>query len=218
MRDSWVNQDQFGSLSFSAATGGIARLAALINNPDPAQRPLFVYNSQLYSPNSPAVMKSLFELRPIENQTVNWEYGLRADGPVWTLPSGEVRAALSSIYYENYIDSQYIPTDTAQNSAVKGSINSWSWEYSGQVQVPLVNKAWRLPLLHELIFNGTAGATKQDRPHGSGTVVDLGVIWRPLPWLTLRGNHSESYKLPSVYQAFQPVTSTNYPFRDPRPD
>jgi len=213
IRNSWGKQKQFGALSFSSTSGGTTRFNNAINNPDPTLRPVLLHNSERFSPNSSAVMQNLFEMRPITNRTITWEYGLRADGPLWTIPAGDIRAAVAAVRYEYYIDTHYVPNDTIQNFHIPRSVNGESQDYTAQLQIPLAGEHWRFPLLHSLRLNFTAGGTEQNRPEGSSTVTDLSVIWQPFSWLTLRTSRSESYKLPTLSQAFSPNTtsSTNFP-------
>ncbi len=207
VRNSWGKQRLYGATTFNSAL-----VRAAINNADPSLRPILLNNSERILPNSSTVMNGLIFRRPITNTTDTWEYGLRADGPIWTLPSGEIQAAVSTVRYEYYVDTEYVPNDPAQNSNVARSVNGSSNDYTGQLQIPLAGGQWRLPLVRELKLNVTTGGTRQNLPKGSSTVTDVSVIWQPFDWFTVRANRSESYKVPTLYQALRPSSTTTSNF------
>lgn len=121
------------------------------------------------------------------------------DGKLFRLPGGEVRVALGYEHMHDRFAQRVSPADSLQ-----GAINSQPYvpygrsvnSFFGELQVPVVGADNRMPLLYALTLSGSA---RYDRfsDFGGTTNPKLGVTYKPVRWLSLRGNYSTSFNAPS---------------------
>jgi hypothetical protein len=173
-------------------------LNAAIANPDPNQQLIVLHNSQRFSPNSPELVRSLFEFRQSSERPIDWTYSAQADGPVWSLASGDIHAAFVAERRESYTDFTYPPNDSAGRTNVNRPLNRTITEYATEVRVPLLGEARRWRGVHQLTVHG-ALRTMDDTfyPHGAN-VPSYGLLYQPVSWITLRASRSENFSLPPL--------------------
>lgn len=128
---------------------------------------------------------------------------LTFDGPLFTLPGGEVRLAVGGEYIREAYKGTTV-TNTLQNVAI-APLNSASRNVKsvfGELNVPLVSPSNDIPLIDSLIV---AGSIRYDRysDFGSNVAPNVGVTWKPIDWISLRGRWNKSFQAPSVVQLSQ---------------
>ncbi|WP_158241489.1 TonB-dependent receptor domain-containing protein [Novosphingobium sp. TH158] len=121
------------------------------------------------------------------------------DGTLFTLPGGEVKLAAG---YEHIHDAFRQRTAPANTSI--GSINAVAFtpyvrsvdSAFGEVQVPIVGPDNQGGFIHSLTL---AGSVRYDHysDFGSTTNPKIGVTFKPVEWLGLRGNYNTSFNAPS---------------------
>ena len=133
---------------------------------------------------------------------------LTFDGPLFTLPGGDVRLAVGGEYYREAYKGTIV-TDTVENVAI-APLNSASRNVKslfGELNVPLVSSDNNIPLINSLIL---AGSIRYDHysDFGSNVAPNVGVTWKPIDWISLRGRWNKSFQAPSVVQLSQASSPT----------
>ena len=127
-----------------------------------------------------------------------WSAALRADGPLATLPAGEVKLAVgaewrSERYQQNFIT--YLgsaTTDTASDYPPTRNIVAGYAE----LRIPLIDPEMHAPLAQRVDLS-IAGRVERYSDVGSTANPKIGLDWRPMPSLTLRGSYGTSFRAPS---------------------
>lgn len=151
-----------------------------------------------------------YVFRPITGRTQYDEkvvsFGI--DGPLFSLPAGEVSAFFGAEWREASID------DTPALDMQTGNIFNFStatptrgsdsvWEAFGEVDVPLLAN---LPLVRSLNLNASFRYTDY-KSYGDDTTYKVGLVYTPVDWLTLRGTYGTSYRAPALFEQFVGATS-----------
>lgn len=120
-------------------------------------------------------------------------------GTLFNLPGGEVRVAAG---YE-YLDDSFKQRTNPPNGMI-GAIDGQPWvpykrnahAVFGELQVPIFGADNRIGGFYSLVLSG---ALRYDHfsDFGSTTNPKVGVDWKPVSWLTLKGNYSTSFNAPS---------------------
>ncbi|MXO66170.1 TonB-dependent receptor domain-containing protein [Altericroceibacterium endophyticum] len=80
-------------------------------------------------------------------------------------------------------------------------------EISGELLIPLVDRAMDVPLIRSLELNA-AGRLVDNSSAGTEQVWDLGARWEPVDGVTLRVTRSRNFRAPSLGQLYNPTTTT----------
>ena len=119
------------------------------------------------------------------------------DGPVFTLPGGEVRAAVGA----EYLGESYEGVNS-QVGLTPFSDDRRSHAFFGELNVPIVGKQNDVPLVDSFVLSLSARHdTYSD--FGSVTTPRVGLTYEPLEWITLRGNWGKSFQAPSLADTAQ---------------
>ncbi|MEI2428721.1 TonB-dependent receptor [Lysobacter yananisis] len=134
-----------------------------------------------------------------EESTVNFSL----DGPLFSLPYGEVRGAFGLEYRKAKINDQPAPdslTNNIQNftSAAPTVGTDSVKEVYGELEVPLLSG---LKGAEELTMNVSARYTDYDS-YGSDHTYKIGGLWTPVSWLTFRASYGTSYRAPALFEQF----------------
>lgn len=161
--------------------------------------------------NAPAVMAAIGSgFSPTRSKTRVRSADLQADGPLFRLPGGEVRAALGVNARREYFHREgtsftSTPVPEAQDS-LSGSRRVEA--LFAEVRAPLFGDANARPGLAALELSG---ALRAERFSDFGRTVDpkIGVVWAPVRDLRLRATYGQSFRAPGLTQLFdaQSVTS-----------
>ncbi|WP_409019114.1 TonB-dependent receptor domain-containing protein [Brevundimonas vesicularis] len=151
-----------------------------------------------------------YVFRPVTGTTVFEETVLSVgiDGPLYTLPAGEVMAFFGAEYRKSEIDdtpgldSQNGNTYNFSTSAITRGSDS-VWEVFGEVEVPLLRD---VTFARELSLNGSFRYTDYDS-YGDDTTYKLGLVYEPIEGVTFRGTYGTSYRAPALFEQFVGATS-----------
>jgi len=179
-----------------------AALAAALADPDPvtAFNPFSSTGN-----NNPATINTFLGGLQVDTDYTIDEYGLSADGPLFELAAGEVRAALGVARQDiNWKDLAPSVTDTDR------TVDS----VFGEVFVPLIGGNG--PELN------LSAAVRYDDYNDVGDTLNpkLGVTFRPVDSLTLRGSYGTSFRAPTLadkgspFNQWKPVGSLPFGFVD----
>jgi iron complex outermembrane recepter protein len=190
-------------LGFSISS---ANLTAALASADPARRPNLFYDAIAgQNPNMPGLLESLGSPNLSRERSLAWAYEIKADGPLVTLPTGEVRVAVGAEYREEYVDFPLV-TDADQFSARPGNRDVTG--LFAEMRVPIVSEGRELPLVHRLELSA---AVRQDgyREFPDPLTPRYGVGYRPVRWLLARASYGEGFKVPTLSQLTAPTRTSN---------
>ncbi len=121
-----------------------------------------------------------------------WSVNLAGDGPLFSLPGGEVRGAIGTTYRrEDFaLDSTSGTTPQPRTSGSRGIASVF-----GEVVIPLVGEANRLPAMTRLVVTS---AVRHDHysDFGSTTNPKVGAAWEVAPGVLFRGTYGTSFRAP----------------------
>lgn len=128
----------------------------------------------------------------------------KADGPVWTLPGGEVKAAIGvQVRRERFKPQTTNLVATASPVPVGGETYKRSIEAAFlELRVPLIGADMDVPLVHRLEAS-LAGRIERYGDFGQTTNPKLGLLWAPTDALTLRASYGTSFRAPNMPELYQ---------------
>jgi outer membrane receptor protein involved in Fe transport len=130
---------------------------------------------------------------------------LSADGNLFALPGGPAKLALGTGYRDNLFVAFRTATDPGNIRASQDSYYVY-----GEISLPLVAAEQGISGLHRL---NLSGALRHERYPGVDSVVTpkLGVIYAPVPDVTLKGSWGRSFRAPTLFQQYQVQSAILYP-------
>lgn len=151
-----------------------------------------------------------FVQRPVTGRTKYFEdvVNLALDGKLFSLPYGDVKAAIGAEYRHQRID------DTPDANMIAGNVYNFSSagitrgtdsvkEVYGEIEVPLLRN---LPMAQELTFNGSARYTDY-RSYGANWTYKLSGMYTPFDFIKFRGTYGTSYRAPALFEQYLSPTS-----------
>lgn len=124
------------------------------------------------------------------------DLGFRADGPLFNLPGGPVRAAFGIEGRREWYRDRFrtaranVPTDIARN--VFGAF--------AEARVPIFTSMNRMPGMERLLLTVAGRIEHYDR-YGSSFDPKVGLLWSPVPGLTFRTSYDTSFRAPLLSEA-----------------
>ncbi len=141
-----------------------------------------------------------------------WSSGLRADGPVFSLPAGAIRLALGAEWrseeFKDVWRSYYAtatPVTTIQPYPAARRIAA---AYA-EIRIPLVDQTMGLFPIGGLDLS-LAGRVERYSDVGTTTNPKVGLDWKPTSTLTVRGSYGRSFRAPSFQDLRNGPSLTNY--------
>ncbi len=196
--DSLTRLDGEGGTSISSTLFNAAVAAGQTPN-------LFYDSSRVSNPNAPGVIEALTSLTRNEEKNQIRAYTLQFDGPVWSLPAGDIVTAFGVERREESADFP-LRTSTDVITAQAGSDDVFA--YFAEVSVPLFGRDYQRTLLRQLNILMSYRAEDYGAG-GASTNPRVGIAWRPASWLLLRGSYGEGSKIPTLQQRTQPIRVLN---------
>jgi iron complex outermembrane receptor protein len=126
-----------------------------------------------------------------------FDYQAKADGPIFDLPGGAVRAAFGIDYLKMNYDATQAngPSGTAPQGVSSGTRSVKS--VFGEVLIPIFGGDLTLPALQSLSLSAAVRADDYS-DFGSTTNPKFGLSWVPIGGLTVRGNFGTSFHAPDM--------------------
>jgi iron complex outermembrane receptor protein len=154
----------------------------------------------VYQCNSPATLAYIQSYRRDTSHWVSHEWNFNFDGPVLTLPGGELRAAVGALkvtdnlYYSRTLNVSTFSTALVSPGIAPGK-RSW-WATYAQINVPIVGPDNMLPLVQSLVVEA---AYRYDKYSDFGGTKNpkISVDWMLVDGLTLRGSWGTSFRAPA---------------------
>jgi outer membrane receptor protein involved in Fe transport len=135
----------------------------------------------------------LVNFRKTENSLA--DAGLTLSGSLFELPGGRVRTAFGAEWRREGFDDLF--RTNSINTPIHASRNVLAAFV--ETQVPLFSSANRRPGLERLLVTA-AGRFERYDDFGSTFNPKLGLLWSPLPGLTLRTSYDTSFRAPLLYE------------------
>lgn len=151
-----------------------------------------------------------FVFVPVTGNTLYTETtaNFSVDGPLFSLPHGDVRGAFGAEWRRSKIDDT--PSIHSINNNLYNLTSSTPTrgtdsvrEVFGEIEVPVLSGVTGA---EELTFNASARWTDY-RSYGSDETWKLGGLWTPVKWLSVRASYGTSYRAPALFEQFLGATS-----------
>jgi iron complex outermembrane recepter protein len=179
-------------------------LNSLINNPDPALRPILAYDSTRFS--SPGLFQSAFLVPDHKDTTDYLQYSVTADGTVWNGWAGDVKLAVGAELGEEKVRFYRDASIATPTFVLTRPFNRDSQASFAEATFPLLSARQRIPLVHRLEVGGAVRA--QDYEDIGGVVTPTyRALFQPTKWITLRTSRSAGFKPVRLYDLLGPVTT-----------
>ena len=164
--------------------------------------------------NAPALIESLRGSIAVRTRYKNWAAAVRADGPLFTLPAGEVKLAVGAEYRRDsldYLQSFDLVTDGPLSFGIDGLPDKRIVKaLYGELAIPLFDAGDNFPGSLNL---SAAGRYEDYSDVGDTANPKFGARWEPLPGLALRASYGRSFRAPffdelvgtanALYQTFR---------------
>jgi len=184
------------------STAPAAQFTARLNAEIAAGRnPILIYDSNTRSPNAPGALDTFWVSTTqtrLNDRVSTWTYAANADGSVWTLPAGDIKAVVGGEAREEYVD---FP------NALGGQV--WPvipqrdvLSFYAETRIPVLSEKQKLPLVHQLDFN-VAGRTERYSDFGRSTTGRYAVAYRPVKPVLFRASFGEGFLAPQLYRTAQ---------------
>ena len=151
------------------------------------------------SANNPATIERIRgSYRTIDSYD-NWSAALRADGPLFRLPAGDVRLAVGAEYrreaynYFTILDLSSLTPIAAPFAGLPGPRHVKS--LYGELLVPVFSEENRAPGFYRLDLS-LAGRVEDYNQFGRTVNPKLGLRWEPVHGIALRGSFGTSFRAP----------------------
>lgn len=133
-------------------------------------------------------------------------------GDLFELPGGTAKFSLAYEHRDESVD--FVPFEANRLGLFGGgtmelaqSGNYNTDEISGELLIPIIDRAMNIPLVQTLELN-LAGRHVDNSIAGKQNVWDLGLRWQPIDGVTLRGSRSRNFRAPTLTQLFAPSSTT----------
>jgi outer membrane receptor protein involved in Fe transport len=188
---------QIGS-QVAAAAQFTARLNAEIAA---GRSPILIYDSNTRSPNAAGALDvfwvSTTQTR-LNDRVRTWTYSGQADGKLFSLPAGDVKAVIGAEAREEYV-------------AFPNSLGGQVWpvipqrdvvSFYAETRIPVFAAKQHVSLARQLDFN-IAARTERYSDFGRATTPRYGVAWRPFKPVLVRASYGEGFMAPQLYRTAQ---------------
>jgi iron complex outermembrane receptor protein len=160
-----------------------------------------------YQCNSETTLNYLYGIEQTDSRFHVRESGIKADGPLFDLPGGTVKAAIGANFTAyNFIITQTQtnptnPTVTITQDPRKRDV----WATFAQLNIPIFSEQNALPLLRRFEFEASWRHDQYSDVGGTSNA-KLAFNWAPVDALTIRGGWGQSFRAPN-FGEFSPVSN-----------
>jgi iron complex outermembrane receptor protein len=150
--------------------------------------------------NNPQLLDILDANRATYGTNITNDLSLKLDGPLFSVPAGQVRVAVGAEYHDNsYKQSLYASNVLASGEDVTKFINNHRTVSSvyGEVFVPVVSPDMNIPFVRRFDIS-VAARWEEYSDFGTTSNPKIGLIWSPIEDLNLRATYGTSFRAPSL--------------------
>lgn len=173
------------------------------------------------SSTSPAVLQGLFANNYANYKQDMTDIRVIADGPLMSLPGGELRLAVGAEYLEETFEGAFqVVAPQNEGSARRASGDRSVGSAFIELNVPLVGDANRIPFVEALTLSASARYDDYSDV-GSTTNPRIGLTWQPMDWVNIRAAWGESFTAPAMGDLHAPdsrlvtLPASDFAFLDP---
>lgn len=123
---------------------------------------------------------------------------IAADGPLFSLPGGDVRLAIGAEWMRTTVEKQ-VQDENFFTFAPVAFGSSTSKAVFAEIVAPLVGPDNAMPGLQSLVFSASGRYDKYDRFDNFSP--KLALTYKPLDWVTIRANWGKSFRAPNAIDA-----------------
>jgi iron complex outermembrane receptor protein len=205
--EGYVNQSKNRGFQRRGAITNGAALTAALNSTNPATAFNAFGNGTFNVTNNPALVDLIIANRDTFGTSEARDLALKADGPVFELPGGEVRIAAGAERHDN----EFRQTLNATNVLVSGAVSTkqvlnrrHNTSLFAEVFVPVIGNSNALTGVRSL--NLSAAVRREDySDFGETTDPKFGVTYQPIDSLTLRATYGTSFRAPSLVDTSEQI-------------
>ena len=143
------------------------------------------------SNTNPATIEAIRSVQTGPPRNDVWSANVTADGPLFSLPAGEVKLAIGGDYRRETLDFPVV------EGLEQLAFNREIFAAFGELFVPLFGDANARPALRRLEFS-VAGRFEDYNDFGSTANPKIGALWSPVEGLAMRGTFGTSFKAPNL--------------------
>src|SRR6266446_6930393 len=138
------------------------------------------------------------------------EKGIKADGPLFNLPGGAVKAAIGANFtsYHFLIQNNVQNTSNPTISFLSDPESRQVWATFAQLNIPVFSDMNGLPGLRRLEFEAS-WRHDQYSDHGGTSNPKIAYNWAPIDALTIRGAWGTSFRAPN-FGEFSPISNVGW--------
>jgi iron complex outermembrane receptor protein len=130
-------------------------------------------------------------------------------GPLFSLPAGAIEFTAGAERREERIRYDMDPPENISGSNRRSIVAGF-----GELRLPLLNEATRVPAIHDLALV-LSGRFDDYSDVGQAFNPEYALIWRPIAALTLRTSKAQSFRPPPLFDLHMPYIDVPIPIADP---
>lgn len=160
-----------------------------------------IWNPRASNRTSAAVLARVRDSRTFQRARQELQqYNLKLDGTVFSLPAGDVKAAIGLDMVKMSVDSQVAEPNNTGPTSLSSSYNAYLYERTvksvfGELLLPIVSPEMGIPGIRRLDIN-VSGRYDHYNEFGSLFNPKFAFNWEVVEGLKLRGNYAESFVAP----------------------
>lgn len=159
------------------------------------------------SPAGLALLRGTLRQTTTSNKQQFLQTRLVADGPLFTLPGGEVRAAVGAEWIRHRAEYQLTNAAFVLQPPSVSTTNAKG--VFGEIVVPLVSSQNAMPFIAGLTLSAS-GRWDDYGQYGSTFNPRLAATFNPVDWITVRGSWAKTFRAPNAIDNLPPtVTCAN---------
>jgi iron complex outermembrane receptor protein len=189
-----------------AITNGAALNAALASsNPATAFNPFG--DGSFNVTNNPALVDLIIANRDTDATSKGSDYSVKADGPLFGLPAGDLRLAVGLERHNNDFQQTLIANNVLASGAetVKNVHNQrHNLAAFAELYVPIIGSSQGITGIHELNLS-LAGRYEDYSDFGETTNPKVGLTWKPIESLGFRATYGTSFRAPSLVDTSEQI-------------
>ena len=139
-----------------------------------------------------------------------WEINTKVDGPIFSLPGGEVKVAVGGVYRKEYYNGKNTLSRIGFEEGLGQQIGRRTvYSAFGELFIPLFGADNATTLFRSLDISLSARYDHYN-DFGQTTNPKIGVNWRPIESIAFRGSYGTSFHAPALPDLFGPDTRAGY--------
>ncbi len=154
-------------------------------------------------PNDMALLRSLIGVDDYRERSTSQTWAFQADGTVLDLPGGAAQLAFGGEYRREKVDFRQINSTMRYYISLEDGADRDVSAGFLELNIPLIGAHQQIRGAQSLQLS-LAGRLDSESLFGDKLTPKAGLMWQPLPSLTLRGSYSRGYKIPNLKQLFEP--------------